>query len=241
MLDLNGTLLQRTTSAAAVELARSHPKSRTPDATVRGNALYLRPGLAAFMRRLFALGSVAVWTSAMADNAVPMVMHALGPSLKSSAFADLGGRIGEIAARHAIPLTGDGCLSFLWAQDECDASDAHGNPIKPADVRRAGGPKPHFRKDLARIWKEMPAWDAQNTLIIDDSPAKIAHERNHVVLAPFDITDHKVDFGLDTELDSLAVRLGRIVREFEECSDVRAALSSVAADDLSSAFEHVEL
>lgn len=85
ILDINGTLLSRLTKSHEQKLAMAHPLSRNPDVSVNGFPIYFRPGLRSFLSSLFRLGhgqhQVAIWTSAMAKNAVPMVAKMFGPLL----------------------------------------------------------------------------------------------------------------------------------------------------------------
>ena len=78
ILDLNGTLLHRLTKSEQVIKAREHPQSRSSDCIVNGNPVYFRSGLLKFVEGLFELGEVAVWTSAMPKNALPMTRNAFG-------------------------------------------------------------------------------------------------------------------------------------------------------------------
>lgn len=92
ILDINGTLVSRLTKSHEHRLANSHPLFRKPDVTVNGYPIYFRPGLRSFLSGLFKLGNgqhrVAIWTSAMAKNAVPMVVKMFGPLLDYAEMHD---------------------------------------------------------------------------------------------------------------------------------------------------------
>ena len=100
----------------------------------RGNFLvWRRPGLAEFLRFVFAHFDLAVWTSAARHNAA---------SLVSLVF-------GEDEPR----------LKFVYDQSRCEAI-------------ATGDKKPLFRKDLAAVWSNFPAYNQTNTILVDDSDAK---------------------------------------------------------------------
>jgi len=102
ILDLNGTLLHRLTKSELVIKAREHPQSRSSDCIVNGNPIYFRSGHLKFVEGLFELGEVAVWTSAMPKNALPMTRNVFGSLYER--------------------------LLFVWTQNECEVqwiSGAH--------------------------------------------------------------------------------------------------------------------
>ena len=66
-------------------------------------------------------------------------------------------------------------LLFVWGQDRCrrdKKAGVHGPPITV------------FEKDLALVWKEYPLWNAENTLLMDDSPDKCLSWQDNAVHPP---------------------------------------------------------
>lgn len=207
ILDLNGTLMHRITRTHLVALAQEHPNYRPPNCTVNGNPIFFRPGHHDFLRRLLGLGQVAVWTSAMPKNAHPMVMHIFNGLLT-----------GNMINRYRHPNGGpwrEGVheLLFLWSQEQCE-------------VRKVPGQdKPEFKKDLQRAWKAHPCFSPRNTIIIDDSPAKVSsHTENLIAIPEFLVTDELVDHTKDDVLPTLAAYLERILSEEGGLTDVTQKL-----------------
>lgn len=206
ILDLNGTLMHRITKAQLVDVAEEHPNYRPPNCTVNGSPIFFRPGHHDFLRRLLGLGQVAVWTSAMPKNAHPMVMHTFNGLLTAN-------MISRYRRPHDGPWReGPHELLFLWSQEQCD-------------VRRVPGrDKPEFKKDLQRAWEAHPRFSQKNTIIIDDSPAKVsAHTKNLIAIPEFVVTDELVDHTKDDVLLTLATYLERILSE-EGLTDVTKKL-----------------
>jgi hypothetical protein len=89
ILDLNGTLLHRLTKSWEIKLAHKHCDYRVSDCTVNGNQIYFRPERRQFLAKLFELGEVAVWTSALPKNAVPMVLRTFDGLLDTGKLSSL--------------------------------------------------------------------------------------------------------------------------------------------------------
>lgn len=205
ILDLNGTLLHRITKSPVQKLVAMHPKKRQPDCHVMGNPVYFRPGLFQFLDELIQLGDVAVWTSALPKNAVPMVMQAFINILDQAELMKLPAPVPLIAQQnsHIRIHYGRGKepkkypLQFIWTQEECDMV---GNDEKG---------RPRFQKNLEKVWKTFPRYAKIDTLIIDDSGSKILaeHEKNHIKIPEFDVSNGDIDHTTDNELEKLLNQL----------------------------------
>ncbi len=139
ILDLNGTLLHRLLKDSTREAARRHPRARQSCCAVNGNAIHFRPGHAHLLGSLLAHGNVAVWTSAAAKNAVPMVMHTFKGSLDIRSLATMPPPIPMYYANHQAILASsrlerppcqaagasesEGGLAFIWCKDRCDVKE----------------------------------------------------------------------------------------------------------------------
>src|ERR1700733_1054527 len=95
VLDLNGTLLHRLTKSSDVAKAKCNPHVlvREPlplfDTVVNSNPIIFRPHLKVFLKGLMDFADLAVWTSAMSKNAVPMVARTFAGVLNWEAFEQL--------------------------------------------------------------------------------------------------------------------------------------------------------
>jgi len=90
--------------------------------------------------------------------------------------------------------------------------------------------KPIRKKDLSKIYNTFPAYTPLNTLIIDDTDAKLVdHLDNHLCVPEFNVTDHVVDFTLDKKLLVLKKYLDRLIKEDPE--DVRSFLTKYDIED----------
>jgi len=90
--------------------------------------------------------------------------------------------------------------------------------------------KPIRKKDLSKIYATFPAYTPLNTLIIDDTDAKLAdHLDNHLCVPEFNVTDHVVDFTLDKKLLVLKKYLDRLIKEDPE--DIRSFLTKNDIED----------
>jgi NLI interacting factor-like phosphatase len=105
------------------------------------------------------------------------------------------------------------CPRFIWSQLECES------------VRNPGHPKPLLRKPLNTIWSKYPGeFTAQNTIMIDDSSAKLElHPENQLHLPEFQV--HSGDFRADRILEILAQRF-EILPDME---DYRKAIPELSA------------
>ena len=56
-------------------------------------------------------------------------------------------------------------LLFVWAQHHCDV-------IKEEAGEDNHESEPVFEKNLTKVWKEFPLWNAHTTILMDDSPEK---------------------------------------------------------------------
>ncbi|PJF18169.1 hypothetical protein PSACC_02022 [Paramicrosporidium saccamoebae] len=213
ILDLNGTLLHRLTKSWEVRLAHEHCDYRDADCTVNGNQIFFRPERRQFLAKLFELGEVAVWTSALPKNAVPMVLRTFGGLLDAGKLRMLSPSIEAAMKNHLATAqevgTGPNILQFLWTQEECQV------------IRSTDDVKPKFKKDLEKVWKAFPAYSEETTIMIDDSADKLsAHMDNLLQLPEYVVTDPNVDFANDkvlVELTSFVQKLtahGADVRDY---------------------------
>lgn len=151
-------------------------------------------------------------------------------------------------------------LKFIWTQSECDTVTADKDIIASKDSslvstadntqitekdnsvslnltstpsQSSKSPfftKPVRKKDLSKIYATFPFYTPLNTLIIDDTDAKlIDHLDNHLCIPEFNITDHSVDFTTDKNLLQLKKYLDRLIKEDPE--DVRTFLSKYDLED----------
>ena len=228
ILDLNGTLLHRLTKSHLEAAAARHPQKRSHDCTANGYKVYFRPGHKSFLRRLFRLGDIAVWTSAMPKNAVPMVTGVFDGLLSMDPLTTLTTDICDRPSSNVdpSPASEDRRLLFLWTQDKCEV------------VRQPCAHKPDFRKDLNKVWSQFPEHSASTTLMIDDSAAKLyGHTSNLISIPEFLVTEPSIDHTRDTTLARLGDYLEHLSRD-PSCLDVRDYLrrhpfNGGAAEDLS--------
>lgn len=209
VLDLNGTLLHRLTKSYECTAAMEHPLRRTADCKVRGCSIFFRPGRAAFLQKLLQLGQVAVWTSALPKNAVPMVLQTFSGLLDPAALRDhddLNLQSGLTLHKDLVLSTENsiGRLLFLWTQNDCTIL-----PPSPCTQNKF---KPLFHKDLYRLWQRFPEYNATNTIMIDDSQDKLAgHLDNLLCLEEYVVTDPTKDFTQDQTLYRLSEYLQCLV------------------------------
>lgn len=229
VLDLNGTLLQRLKCDASLRIARKMNPSLKSDAKIHGRPVVNRPGARKFLEDLMEIADVAIWTSAQAKNAVPMVMVGFGGLLDKEYWnmensgmppayaAEVRQCYLNFSQREDIPqATGSKRLSFLWAQEQCDIVG------HTKGARGKGDFKPEFVKNLGKIWKSYPdLYTPSNTLIIDDSEKKIpkAMRSNLICIPEFDVERDPISVLSDNTLPDLAEYLKKAV---EACpSDIR--------------------
>jgi hypothetical protein len=68
-------------------------------------------------------------------------------------------------------------LLFVWAQHDCDLHLSGGAEDDKQD-------KALFEKDLTKVWKAYPLWNAHNTLLMDDSPEKCVAAKHNAIHPP---------------------------------------------------------
>jgi hypothetical protein len=63
----------------------------------------------------------------------------------------------------------------------------------------SGSKGKHGFKDLGLVWDQFPDWNAENTILVDDSPSKIVHPENAFVIPTyrFDMAIQAASFQLD--------------------------------------------
>lgn len=180
VFDLNGTILYRHSHSS---LSTTLEKC----GNANGRAIYARPHLEELVRATFSAFDVAVWTSAEEQNAIPMV-----DSLKSFGFLREN-------------------LKFLWSRSRCKVVPRTSEEIKRAQEEKNTPSlyvKPVALKDLACLWKEMPEYSEENTLIIDDSLEKICQPQNSIVISGFSANSPRAED--DSALLLLSERLKQI-------------------------------
>jgi hypothetical protein len=110
------------------------------------------------------------------------------------------------------------------------ASSASSSSSSSASKHASKFTKPIRKKDLSKIYTAFPVYTPLNTLIIDDTDAKLAdHLGNHLCVPEFKVTDHAVDFTVDKSLLKMKKYLDRLVKEDPE--DVRTFLSKYDLED----------
>jgi hypothetical protein len=240
ILDLNGTILNRLTHEREMKAFRLHPvvmkKALSSNVTVHGSKVIFRPHALAFLEGLFKNFDVAVWTSSRPKNAFSMVHYAFSSLLdfnllwKQARAYDLSCRdvlLGP-SDREAQQLqqqllhstTGRHSLKFVWTQHECDT-------IQLPQKKGGSGSfvKPLRKKDLNKVWRTHPHYNALNTIIVDDTSAKLAdHNENHLSIPEFSVINHEVDFTQDEQLLSLSQYFEELLQS--NPSDVRTFLKN---------------
>ena len=246
VLDLNGTILHRLTHTPEIKMFRNHPvvleRGITPDVTVHGCKIIYRPHVQAFLKHVLEHFDVAVWTSSRALNALPMVHYSFHGLLDFSGMLEEA-RKHEFTTRQVVlgPSNKDAeliketlleetkglpRLQFIWTQDDCDvikpvASDSE---VKPTFT------KPIRKKNLSKIYKSFFDYDPSNTLIIDDTDAKLAdHVANHLRVDEFTVLDPETDFTRDIGLLKLKKFLEKLV--LDNPKDVRTFLAAHRLDE----------
>jgi hypothetical protein len=176
VLDLNGILCHRIRSnrppkrrARAQQHREDYRESVT---TVAGTPVIPRSDLAPFLRMLTDAFCVAIWTSAKAKTAKSMLRALIPP--------DLAARLLFVYSQHH-------CRAIIPADSERKAEGAStpASSSTAGETTRVGGyVKPLFEKDLGLVWKEFPLWNANNTLLYDDSPEKCAQWQSNAAHPP---------------------------------------------------------
>ena len=253
VLDLNGTILHRLTHAFETKLFRNHPivisEKLKPDITIHGCKIVFRPHAITFLTHILKHFDVAVWTSSRPQNALPMVHHSFKNMLDFSSILEEA-KQRNVSVRQVIlgpsdkgaelmkekllkDTQGKTKLKFIWTQSECDTvavdkkkdqQSANDDSSKPSFT------KPLRKKDLDKIYSTFPACTPLNTIIIDDTDAKlIDHLENHLCLPEFNVTDHSIDFTADKILLQVKKYLDRLLKEDPE--DVRTFLAKYDLED----------
>lgn len=224
ILDLNGTLLHRLCRRPELRAYYDdHPNCRPADCRFGGNHLIFRPNRQVFLERLFKLGQVAVWTSAMTKNALPMVIKTFDGILDLEYLRQQDPSFSVVMNRQRDLIqgvkTGSERLLFLWTQTECI--------VKQLSTSY----KPEFLKDLDRVWQHFPEYGPHNTIMVDDSVEKLARHRDNLLQIPeYIVTDAKIDFTQDVVLSQM---LQTLERTQEEChhKDIRPLLREYRIED----------
>jgi len=155
VLDLNGILCHRIRAPPAA----ADRQYRDCTTRIAGTTIVPRPDLhefLAFVNRHFCL---AVWTSAKAKTARKLVSALVPPAIANQ-------------------------LLFIWAQHDCDSvvgTSVDAFEDYDNDDANAGM---LLEKDLSKVWKEYPMWNASNTILMDDSPDKCTAWSNNAVHPP---------------------------------------------------------
>ena len=203
ILDLNGTILHRLTRSHERSAARIHPSYTGPSYTVNGHPCFLRPHLHTFLQWAFGVFEVGVWTSARRMNAVPMTMNALQDFVD---FSEMESELKAFTSFESLTKNDAGRykLKFLWNQEQCVITY---KPKTDTDFNY----KPHFVKDLNRVFAQYHQYNTTNTFIIDDSSAKIKpdHISCLIKIKEFRVDNKAVDYKKDNELLQLKSILQR--------------------------------
>lgn len=210
ILDLNGTILNR---------VKKDIPGLQEDFRVRGDAVYIRPHCREFLKSLFNLGDVAVWTSSRIENATPMVLRSFSGVLDLKKLEKSSQRINEVMfncrAWRGELQDGEHSLAFLWSQQECD------------EIPQPNSYKPLFLKDLHKVWKaKRPVYTPENTIMIDDTEDKLRdHGKNHLAIPEFNLAEDPLLKSDDSTLLELRQYLTVLSKEFETSLDVRKYLA----------------
>lgn len=153
VLDLNGLLLVRFKKGD-----KSKPKHEC-DFKLHGYSVFLRPGVKEFTEFCFKHFRVAVWSSALAKNTMPLTRQVFG-----SRFDE---------------------LLFVWHQEQCRRGNT--GDLAEADLTGRNPHRPVFFKVLADIFAE-PLHKAlcaiDNILLIDDNCYKGKLNLKHTMINP---------------------------------------------------------
>jgi hypothetical protein len=166
VLDLNGILCHRIRSRPSIA---TNAVFRPCITRIAGTPVVPRTDLHGMLHYLDQHFCLAVWTSAKAKTARQLVASLIPPA---------------VAAK----------LLFVWAQHDCETVvsvsntnrsccddndiDEHENDDNDDDNSSK------FKKNLSKVWKEYPVWNASNTLLMDDSPDKCVAWRENAVHPP---------------------------------------------------------
>jgi hypothetical protein len=113
---------------------------------------------------------LAIWTSAKAKTAKSLLRSLIPP---------------DLTAQFLFVYSQHHCRAVLPPDDEAEeASTVTADSTVAEAIRTDGYVKPLFVKDLSLVWKEFPLWNANNTLLYDDSPEKCAQWQSNAVHPP---------------------------------------------------------
>ena len=126
ILDLDRVLLHRVKTKLDKLQSEKHPYYTKPKYTVKGDHVYPRPGAHKFLKTLFDLGDVAVWTTSMAGYTGPLVMysfhglHNISDSRSRIQMLDMTVRTNKIVRKKNMKHSGPYSLQFVWGLNWCD-------------------------------------------------------------------------------------------------------------------------
>ena len=140
IFDLNGIFLVRERGAT----------EHKPSFTIGNFKCFVRPGVRKFLKWVHHHFDVAVWSSTMPHNTIPIVRHIWGKKMKD--------------------------LKFIFSQRQCTYTGTMDDG------------KPIFLKELKYVWEMFPWYDETNTVLIDDSPYKVARNPPQTSIHPEPLT-----------------------------------------------------
>ena len=178
ILDLNHFVCDRVRKRG--DSATGAPRPQAPGAEVvelEHEYVVPRPHARAFVDRLLRdeRFAVAVWTSARARNARALLAAVLTPEQRE-ALVFVWGQ--EQCVRGAPELAAAAAAAAALARGASASSD-------DAAGARGDGAKPLLLKPLEAVWRAFPArWRRDNTLLLDDTPAKALLNPPHTAIHP---------------------------------------------------------
>jgi hypothetical protein len=140
IFDLNGIFLVRERGVT----------EHKPSFTIGNFKCFVRPGVRKFLKWVHHHFDVAVWSSTMPHNTIPIVRHIWGKKMKD--------------------------LKFIFSQRQC------------THIGTMDDGKPIFLKELKYVWEMFPWYDETNTVLIDDSPYKVARNPPQTSIHPEPLT-----------------------------------------------------
>jgi NLI interacting factor-like phosphatase len=169
VLDLNGILCHR------IRRGRPPPPARYREAvtTVANTPIIPRSDLIPFLRMLQQHFSLAIWTSAKAKTASLLLKKLLPPELASTFLF-------VYAQHHCRAVPAGETSPSASAHD----GEGYGEAQSRLDIGWDGYEKPVFEKDLSVVWESFPLWNANNTVLYDDSPEKCLQWQSNAIHPP---------------------------------------------------------
>jgi hypothetical protein len=163
VLDLNGILCHR------VRRHKQQPTETTGSTTTVTDGEYRpqlgpkvahtpiipRPNVTSFLEYLDQHFCLAIWTSAKTKTAKKIIALLIPEPIRER-------------------------LLFVWAQSQCEVDDSSTIPKSETETIE----KDVYRKNLSSVWQKYPLWNADNTLIMDDSPEKCIHYKANAIHPP---------------------------------------------------------